>query len=117
MKLPKTFFGWANLKWLLTELLAMYSTKDSYFSKKRFESAIAFISATGLILCHAYYTRATITNSEILADAALLFAIAGYTVNHIQKEKCVPTDPAATPAEPEVKAEGSSPENLEADSK
>jgi len=87
MKLPKMFFGWANLKWLVKEFIAMYSTKDSYFSKKRFESSMAFLSAIGLVLTHAYYTRATITNSEILADAALLFAIAGYTVNQIQKEK------------------------------
>lgn len=87
MKLPKMFFGWTNLKWLIREFFAMYSTKDSYFSKKRFESSVAFMGAMGLILAHAYYTRVTITNSEILADAALLFAIAGYTVSHIQKEK------------------------------
>jgi hypothetical protein len=87
MKLPKMFFGWANLKWLVKEFIAMYSTKDSYFSKKRFESSIAFLGAMGLVLAHAYYSRVTITNSEILADAALLFAIAGYTVNQIQKEK------------------------------
>lgn len=87
MKLPKMFFGWSNLKWLIKEFVAMYSNKDSYFSKKRIESAMAFLSALGLILTHAYYTRATITNSEILADATLLFLIAGYTVNQIQKEK------------------------------
>lgn len=109
MKLPKAFFGWANVKWLLQEFMAMYSNKDSYFSKKRFESSIAFVSATGLILWHAYFSRVTITNSEILADAALLFAIAGYTVNQIQKEK------SPSPEKPEVKSDES--ENLESDSK
>lgn len=91
MKLPKMFFGWSNLKWLITEFLAMYSTKDSYFSKKRFESSIAFLGGMGLILLHAYYNRATITNSEILADAALLFTVSGYAVAQIQKEKKEPT--------------------------
>lgn len=89
MKLPKTFFGWSNIKWLFKEFIAMYSTKDSYFSKKRFESSIAFLAATGLIIWHAYYDRTKITNSEILADAALLFTIAGYTLNQIQKEKAI----------------------------
>jgi len=87
MKLPKTFFGWTNIKWLIKEFIAMYSTKDSYFSKKRFESSLAFFGAMGLILAHAYHSRNEITNSEILTDAALLFAIAGYTVTQIQKEK------------------------------
>jgi len=87
MKIPKTFFGWSNLKWLIKEFIAMYSTKDSYFSKKRFESSMAFFGAMTLLLGHAYHSRNSITNSEILADAALLFAIAGYTVNQIQKEK------------------------------
>ena len=95
MKIPKTFFGWSNLKWLIKEFVAIYSNKDSYLSKKRIESSVAFLSATWLILWHAYYTRAKITNSEILADAALLFVIAGYTVNQIQKEKA-PTAPNAT---------------------
>ena len=81
------FFGWSNIKWFIKELVAMYSDKESYFSKKRFESSVAFISALSIILYHVYQFRATISNSEILADAALLFTIAGYTVNQIQKEK------------------------------
>ena len=104
-KLPKMFFGWTNFKWLIIEFIAMYSNKPSYFSKKRFESSMAFLSALGLILTHAYYSRATITNSEILADAALLFAVAGYTVNQIQKEK----GPVAATKTPTAKT----PENTE----
>ena len=87
MKLPKTFIGWSNLKWLIKQIVAMYSNQESYFSKKRVESSIAFISAMGIILAHVYSDRATITNSEILADAALLFTIAGYTVARIESEK------------------------------
>ncbi len=89
MKLPKTFIGWTNIKWLIKEFIAMYSTKDSYFSKKRFESSIAFLTAISLIVAHVYNHRLTITNSEILADATLLFIISGYTVKQIQTEKAI----------------------------
>lgn len=88
MKIHKTFFGWTNIKWFIKQIVGMYSNDPNcYFSKKRIESAITFIAATGIILCHVWQHRATITNSEILSDAALLFTIAGYTLNHIQKEK------------------------------
>lgn len=101
MKLPKTFIGWTNIKWIIKEFIAMYSNKKSYFSKKRIESAMAFLGGMGLILLHAHYKRDTITNSEILADAALLFAIAGYTIKQIQNEKKNPTEPKVDPtAEP-----------------
>jgi hypothetical protein len=86
-KPKKYFFGWDNFKWAFKEFFDMYSNTPSYFSKKRFESSMAFLSAMFLILGHAIYNRDTITNSEILADATLLFIIAGYTVNQIQKEK------------------------------
>lgn len=85
--MKKMFFGWTNFKWLCKQLLAMYSNEPSYFSKKRFESSMAFITAMAIIITHVYHDRETITNSEILADATLLFVIAGYTVNQIQKEK------------------------------
>lgn len=87
--MKKLFFGWTNFKWLCKELLAMYSNEPSYFSKKRFESSAAFILAMTIVVTHVYHDRMTITNSEILADATLLFFIAGYTVNQIQKEKTV----------------------------
>lgn len=85
--MKKLFFGWTNFKWLCKELLAMYSNEPSYFSKKRFESSAAFVTAMAIVITHVYHDRMTITNSEILADATLLFLIAGYTVNQIQKEK------------------------------
>lgn len=99
MKIPKTFFGWTNIKWVIKEFIAMYSTKDSYFSKKRFESSMAFLGGYWTILYHVWSCRLTISNSEILADAALLFVIAGYTVNQIQGEKKVvtPVAPVAPP--------------------
>lgn len=96
------FFGWHNLKWLIRELTAMYSNRKSYFSKKRFESSIAFLSAIGIILWHVITNADTISNSEILADAALLFGVAGYTVNQIQKEKKDIPNSDSTDETPEV---------------
>lgn len=85
--MKKLFFGWENFKWLCRELLAMFSNTNSYFSKKRFESSLAFFAAMSIVMYHVWYSRETITNSEVLADATLLFVIAGYTVKQIQTEK------------------------------
>lgn len=102
--MKKTFIGWTNIKWLIKEFIAMYSNTNSYFSKKRFESSLAFLGAVGLVLAHAYYSRATITNSEIIADAVLLFAVAGYTVNQIQGEKKEITPPSQEESLDETKS-------------
>ena len=98
--MKKYFFGWTNIKWFIREMVAMYSDQNGYFSKKRFESSIAFLSATWLILWHAYISKATITNSEILADAVVLFGIAGYTVRAIQAEK-ITSKTSQQPDQPE----------------
>jgi len=50
MKSKTYFFGWANLKWFITEISKMYSSKPSYFSKKRIESGVAFaIAQVGMV--------------------------------------------------------------------
>ena len=95
--MQKTFIGWTNIKWLIKEFMAIYSNKPSYFSKKRFESSMAFLTAMSLIVWHVYYTRDKITNSELLADATLLFIIAGYTVNQIQTEKKIESPKTEVP--------------------
>lgn len=87
----KYFFGWTNIKWVIRELANIYSDKPSVFSKKRIESGISFISAVGLIIGHSYHTWATITTSEIISEAVILFSISGYQLNAIQKEKLTST--------------------------
>lgn len=82
-----SFFGWENIKWLIREFMKMYSTEKSYFSKKRFESSIAFCSAIGVLLCYVWSHRHTLQNSEMLADVTLLVGLAGYYVKKIQDEK------------------------------
>ena len=75
-------------------LIAMYSNEPSYLSKKRFESSIAFLTGVGLIIGHSIHTWSTITTSEIISEAVVLFGVAGYVIGQIQKEKATSTDVA-----------------------
>ena len=87
MKNKKYFFGWENIKWFITEIGKQYSNSKSYFSKKRVESGIAFsVGQLGMIffLIKKYET---LIMSDVLMWASVEFAIAGYIVNQIQKEK------------------------------
>jgi hypothetical protein len=53
----KWFFGWFNIKFLIKELVKLYSNEPSYFSKKRVESGIAFIVGQwGMNLTPGTYT-------------------------------------------------------------
>jgi uncharacterized protein HemX len=60
LEVPKSryFFGWTNLKWGIKELMNIYSAKDS-----------------------------TLSMGEFLLWAAAEFAVSGYIINKIQKEK------------------------------
>jgi len=89
-KLPKTFFGWSNIKWALKELANVYSTKDSYFSKKRLESGMAFIIAQGGMIFFLVQKYQDLSMTDMLMWAGSEFAISGYMINHIQKEKKPP---------------------------
>lgn len=83
----KWFFGWTNVKWLIKELINLYTTKDSFFSKKRIESGIAFIIGQWGMIYFLTKNIDKLTTSDITLWAALEFAIAGYIVSQIQKEK------------------------------
>lgn len=88
----KFFFGWSNIKWLIREIASMYSTQPSFFSKKRMESGIAFaIGQFGMIffLLKKYQS---LSMSDFLIWAGIEFAVAGYMINQIQKEKRVKSE-------------------------
>lgn len=85
----KWFFGWTNIKWLLTEVLKIYSSQNSFFSKKRVESGIAFIIAQWGMIFFLLEKHKTLTMGEFLLWAAAEFAVSGYIINKIQKEKGV----------------------------
>lgn len=81
------FFGWDNFKWLITELIKVYSSKPSFFSKKRIESSIAFIVGEFGMLLYLYKNYATISMTDFLLWAGAQFIIAGYYVTQIEKMK------------------------------
>lgn len=91
----KYFFGWENWKWLIKELVHIYTNKSSFFSKKRIESSIAFIIGQVGMLWFLYEHIPQLTISDIILWSGVEFAMAGYIVNQIQKEK-----KTETPEEP-----------------
>lgn len=92
--MKKMFFGWSNIKWFISELGKMYSSKHSYFSKKRVESGIAFFVGQWGMIYFMLQNHTTMTASDIVLWSGVEFAMAGYMINQIQKEKkdVTPTD-------------------------
>ena len=88
------FFGWNNIKWLITEIRDIYSNKDSYFSKKRIESGIAFIIAQWGMIYFLLNKVSTMTTTDMVMWAGIEFAVSGYIINQIQKEKRQPSNDA-----------------------
>ena len=83
----KWFFGWENIKWGLKELINIYSSKESFFSKKRLESGVAFIIAQWGMIFFLMEKYPTLTMGEFILWAAAEFAVSGYIISKIQKEK------------------------------
>lgn len=81
------FFGWENIKWVCREIMNIYSSKNSYFSKKRIESGLAFAIAQWGMIFFLLEKHSTLTMGEFLLWAAAEFAVSGYIINKIQNEK------------------------------
>lgn len=86
-KTKKYFFGWTNIKFVITEFGKIYSTKPSLFSKKRIESGLAFIVAQWGMIFFLLEKISIMTSSDLAIWAGIEFAVSGYIINHIQKEK------------------------------
>lgn len=87
MKKKKWFFGWTNIKWFITELVNLYTGKPSYFSKKRIESGLAFVIGQWGMIYFILENLPKMTTSDMVLWAGVEFAVSGYMVNQIQKEK------------------------------
>lgn len=81
------FFGWQNIKWFIREVLKIYSSEHSYFSKKRLESSIAFVIAQWGMILYLNENHSTLSMSDFLIWVGAEFVVAGYYVTQIQKEK------------------------------
>jgi len=83
----KYFFGWTNIKWFIKEIMNLYSGVPSYFSKKRIESGIAFVIGQWGMIYFMIQNIDKLTASDVVLWAGVEFAISGYMLNQIQKEK------------------------------
>ena len=83
----KWFFGWSNIKWLIKELIKLYSVEISYFSKKRIESGVAFLVGQFGMIYFLMVNIDKLDSTDIAIWASIEFAISGYIVSQIQKEK------------------------------
>ena len=93
LNLPKTFFGWSNIKWLIKEIMNIYSVNKSFFSKKRIESGIAFIIGQFGMIFFLIQKYQGMTMTDMAIWAGMEFAISGYMLNQIQKEKGLTPEP------------------------
>lgn len=69
------------------EMRALWSNEPSYFSKKRIESNICFLSVVLTYLIWFFVNVKTMTAAEFSIASALIMTYGGYTTNQIQKEK------------------------------
>lgn len=83
----KMFFGWTNMKWILREMMLIYSSKPSFFSKKRIESGVAFAIAQLGMVFFLIVKYQDLGMWDFILWASAEFAVAGYIINKIQKEK------------------------------
>lgn len=77
----------SKIKWFFQEIMKMYSAEESYFSKKRVESGVAFLIAQFGMIFFLVKKLDTMDVYELSIWAGMEFLIAGYTVTQIQKEK------------------------------
>jgi hypothetical protein len=97
MSSRKFFFGWGNIKKGITEIIRIYSHKPSFFSKKRLESGIAFIVAQWGMIFFLLEKHSTLTMTDLIMWAGVEFAISGYIIHQIQKEKKTEEQKEETP--------------------
>jgi len=87
IKVPKTFIGWTNIKWIIKEFMNVYSNNKSFFSKKRLESGLSFLIGQFGMVYFLLQNHATMTSSDLAIWAGIEFAVSGYMLTQIQKEK------------------------------
>lgn len=97
----KTIFTapYSKIKWFITEIINIYPNKPSYFSKKRVESGVAFAVAQWGMITFLLKKMDTLTMGEFLLWAAAEFAVSGYIINKIQKEKASDSNSIDTSAD------------------
>ena len=76
-----------KVRWGIKELMKIYSSEKSYFSKKRVESGIGFIIAEWGMIFFLINKYDIMSTTDFAIWASIQFFVAGYMVNQIQNEK------------------------------
>ena len=76
-----------RLKWVVKELVNIYSSEKSFFSKKRIESGIAFVIAQWGMIYFMVENINKMSSSDLFIWSGIEFSVSGYIINQIQKEK------------------------------
>lgn len=83
----KYFFGWENIRWGIKNIILIYSSKSSFFSKKRIESGIGFVIAEWGMVFWLLKKYDVMTTTDFGIWASIQFFVAGYILNQIEKAK------------------------------
>lgn len=89
----RLLFGWKNISFTVKELVKMYSNQESFFSKKRIESGVAFLIFEWGMIHWLILNVEKIAVTDLLIWASTNVLAAGYTMKEIQKEKQLEKDP------------------------
>ena len=76
-----------SIKWFFKEVMKIYSSEQSYFSKKRVESGIGFAIAEWGMVFFLLNKWDVMTTTDFGIWASIQFVVAGYMVTQIQNEK------------------------------
>ena len=87
----KFFFGWANIKFVIVELIKTFSNKPSFFSSKRIERALFVGTGMGSIVYYIIVNISKLSSGEIIALSSVLLACGGYLLKQSQTEKITNT--------------------------
>jgi len=85
--MKKYFFGWQNIRYCIKEFIKIYSGESSFFSKKRIESGVSFAVAQSGMIAFFIHNLNTMTSSDLAIWSGIEFAVAGYMITQIQREK------------------------------
>lgn len=76
-----------NLKWFGEEIMNLYSSKPSFFSKKRIESGIAFLLAQLFMIIYFFCHYQKMEMGALFTFVSIEFGVAGWNIYQIQREK------------------------------
>lgn len=76
-----------TIRFYIKELIKMYSSEKSFFSKKRIESGLAFVIGQIMMIVYFANKLPTLTTTDFITLIVVEFLLAGYLVNKTELAK------------------------------